>query len=795
MQERSPIPHKKICFTVFIVSGLILTVFYCDNTILNYAAPFAAEEIAFVEVQNETTADAQIISSTTTKSADVSEKLTFSEDVNTSYKNTTNSILQPVTNTSNTTANISTTSINFNLSTNTYSTHTITKSTISTTPSAILENLSTDDTILEGLSTDDTILESLSTDDTILESLSTDYTILESLSTDYIKAMTTRTSLLNLTTLPPSEPEYLVSSPKCKIPNYDPFNKDAKRFYHKQKYKPCNNKKLLTYVTVKDNIATLHVDTESVPSYTSNGVTCCYSNITRVNYNKDPDKRVKRSTCKYFNGKVTIFRDPVYVKCLDKERRRQVYENVHAATIIDETIQKKLESFDNTTNPFSILFIGIDSISRLNFIRILPNTHKFVEENGWIPLKGYNKMDDNTFPNLMAILTGFNNSRAYQVCSPKTLGKLDECPMIWYDFRKLGFITGYAEDSASINTFNYRKVGFTKPPVDYYYRPYILGTENLHKVNKDGVVYCTGPETAGERIMNAAKDFATTFKNYPSFGFFWMNSFSHNEVNSPSGMDHKVKHLLQDITNEGITNNSIVIFLSDHGMRFGDIRLTDTGWLEERLPFIYVSFPSWFKEGFPKEYENFKINSNRFTCPYDLHMTLKHILALSGRDYKITPGEACPKCKSLFEEADADRSCADAAIDQHWCTCAGYKQKTLSKELKAKLANFTLNVIHDIIRSRNSDHRCAKYSLSKVLDVRISQNFSAKNDSYVLLQFQTSPKAIFETTVGYIGDINTSNFSLSGDISRLDSYSEHSKCVSDAYLRKYCYCRSNGEKV
>uniref|UniRef100_A0A6P7FWE9 Uncharacterized protein LOC114331788 isoform X2 n=1 Tax=Diabrotica virgifera virgifera TaxID=50390 RepID=A0A6P7FWE9_DIAVI len=641
MQRKSSIPHKKIlCFTVFITSCLILTVFYYDNTILNYAAPFATEEIAFVE-----------------------------------------------------------------------------------------------------------------------------------------------------------EPEYLVSSPKCKIPNYHPFNKDTKRFYHKQKYKPCTYKKILTYVTVKDNIATLHVDTESVPSYTSNGVTCCYSNITRVNYSKDPDKRVKWSTCTNFVSNVTIFRDPVYVKCLDKKTRKELYENAHAITVMDETIQKKLESFDNTTNPFSILLIGIDSISRLNFIRSLPNTHKFVEQNGWIPLKGYNKMADNTFPNLMAILTGFNNSRAYQVCNPRKLGKLDECPMIWYDFKKLGFITGYAEDSASINTFNYRKVGFTKPPTDYYYRPYILGTENLHKFTKNTGVYCTGPETSGERIMNVAKDFAITFKNYPSFGFFWMNSFSHSDLNSPSGMDDKVKHLLQDITNEGITNNSIVIFLSDHGMRLGGIRLTDTGWLEERLPFIYVSFPSWFKKGFPKEYENFKINSNRLTCPYDLHMTLKHILVLSGRDYKITPGESCPQCKSLFEEVDADRSCADAAIEKHWCTCIGHKKKNFSKKIKTKLATFTLNVIHDIIRSGNSDHKCAKYSLFKVLDVKISENFSAKNESYVLLQFQTNPKAVFETTVSYIGDINTSNLSLSGDISRLDSYDKHSKCVSDAYLRKYCYCGSNGEKV
>ncbi|KAG5892622.1 hypothetical protein JTB14_019711 [Gonioctena quinquepunctata] len=140
-------------------------------------------------------------------------------------------------------------------------------------------------------------------------------------------------------------------------------------------------------------------------------------------------------------------------------------------------------------------------------------------------------------------------------------------------------------------------------------------------------------------------------------------------------MDDKVKDLLEYLSDSGVTERSIVIFLSDHGMRFGDIRQTDTGWLEERLPFIYVSFPKWFQQSFPKEYDAFKNNTYKLTCPYDLHMTLKHILVLSGYNYTVTPSESCPKCKSLFEDIDSERSCEDAGIAQHWCTCAGYTKQ------------------------------------------------------------------------------------------------------------------------
>ncbi|XP_056637211.1 uncharacterized protein LOC130445543 isoform X2 [Diorhabda sublineata] len=647
MQDRS-LPHKTLCLSVFGVCCLILTIFYYDNTIMNYAVPYETEELTFYEVKNFSFIDNSTVSATTIRSTSFS--------VTKSSKSSTTNI--------NTKANIS---------------------------------------------------------KNVLQS-------------------TTRFSL-------PHE----------------------------------------------DNVATLYIDTKAAPSYTNNGVTCCYSNITRVNYSKDPDSKIKLSTCMYFENATTISKDPVYVKCLDIKSRRQIFENVHVAILIDEKIRRKI---DNTTNPFSVLFIGIDSISRLNFIRSLPKTHNFVESNNWISLKGYNKIDDNTFPNLMAILTGLNNSRSYDICNPKIVGKLDKCPMIWYDFRKLGYVTAYAEDSGSINTFNYRKKGFAAQPVDYYFRPYVLGTERLSKTSKDGIVYCTGPETAGERIMNLAKDFSTTFKNYTNFGFFWMNSFSHNDVNTPSLMDDKLVEFLKILTERGVTNNSIIIFLSDHGMRFGDIRLTDTGWLEERLPFIYVSFPDWFKNNFKKEYENFIDNTDKLTTPYDLHVTLKHLLLLYDRNYKTkNSSEACPKCKSLFRAIDSERSCSDAGIDQHWCTCAGYKKRNIGGSVSTKLGAFLLNVIHDIIRSRTSDRRCVKYSVEKILDTRISERFTWKNDSYILFQIRTRPKAIFETTIRYFGDINTSNYSISGDISRLDSYSEHSKCVSDAYLKKYCYCSSNGEKV
>lgn len=73
--------------------------------------------------------------------------------------------------------------------------------------------------------------------------------------------------------------------------NLKPFNDDAKKYFHPQKYHSCRKKDLLTYTTVQDNIAKLHIDYKLSPSYAEN-LTCCYSNVTRKINKSSPDSKI-----------------------------------------------------------------------------------------------------------------------------------------------------------------------------------------------------------------------------------------------------------------------------------------------------------------------------------------------------------------------------------------------------------------------------------------------------------------------------------------------------------------------
>lgn len=394
----------------------------------------------------------------------------------------------------------------------------------------------------------------------------------------------------------------------------------------------------------------------------------------------------------------------------------------------------------------------------------------------------------------MAILTGYNNSLAYGRCDPRTPGKLEKCPFVWSDYRAAGYVTAYGEDEASISTFNYHKVGFQTPPTDYYMRPYMLAAEkNLKIKRKHSLTFCLGFKHAVDHIYDYAMDFATQYRDEPSFGLFWTNTFSHNDISDPTSMDQKMENYLIDLGRRDILNKSMVVFFSDHGLRFGPVRHLITGWLEERLPFMFIWLPPWFRDEHPEIVQNLKINRNRLTNPYDLHMTLKHILELSGRVETLPPATSCANCQSLFREMPWNRSCEETSIASHWCTCAPYKPTNENDKVVKEAVNFVLKYLN--VELKKHGNLCAELTLHTIAYARKAEYNREAMGSFhdYMCVFQVMPsRGWFETTVRYT--LSTKQFEVTGSVSRLDVYASQSTCMKIDNLRKYCYCNSLKKK-
>ena len=330
-----------------------------------------------------------------------------------------------------------------------------------------------------------------------------------------------------------------------------------------------------------------------------------------------------------------------------------------------------------------------------------------------------------------------------------------------------------------------------EPPTDYYLRPYMLASEKLLKSKQRfGAKYCTGPELTVDRIFDYAVDFSKAFINVPSFGFFWTNGISHENMNGPSAIDGHFEAKLQDMENAGVFNDSLVIVLSDHGMRYGDIRTTFIGWYEERLPFIYIWIPEWFREQDPEAYKSLRINQNRLTSPYDLYETLRDILIRAGG--QAIPSSGCPTCSTLLRPVPRTRGCNDAGIAPHWCTCAAFDPGSTTDNIVKEGAYQFIEHMENIVKkykNKKGARLCAKPRLKKIHRVEQVLDLDRNPDGTVMELFyflEVSPgDGKFETTIRYLGP---GNYSIEDDqVSRINTYSHSAKCLDQGY-KQYCHC-------
>ncbi|CAK9828805.1 hypothetical protein ANTRET_LOCUS6259 [Anthophora retusa] len=594
---------------------------------------------------------------------------------------------------------------------------------------------------------------------------------------------------------------YLVWNPRCHMLSKEPVDPSIRAYVKKEKFESCANEPRLTGLTRGENgTVLLHVDPAAVARYPD--LECCWSPVFRAEKqsttkgnNVDSSIVVKR--CRRFQGESALpaEAEAAMVSCTvkSKPRGKPIYENVHA--ILD--VNKVSDRFNVSVAPsmplsrkLSVLLLGIDSVSRLNFMRSAPNTEKYLLESGWVRFNGYNKMGDNTFPNLMAILTGQNQAQAYTVCKPTVPRLLDRCPFIWRNFREAGYATAYGEDETSLNTFNYLKVGFVEPPTDYYLRPYMLACEKLLKVKKRfGLKYCTGPESSFDRVLDYALEFSRAFLGQPYFGFFWTISVSHENANGLSSMDNRLLGKLKQLERAGVLNDTMIVFLSDHGMRWGPIRNTFVGWYEERLPFLYLWLPEWFRAERPDAYSSVQANQHRLTSPFDLYETLRDVLRLSGGEADRSPG--CPACRSLLDgSVPRERGCSDVGISSHWCTCTAFQSIDARDPFVQKGARAFLQHVDTLLdgyRDKKGRRLCAKLGLKKLHRVDRIIDFANSTSLAYFYMIQVSPGGgKFEVTMRYHDDNGT--FTVTDhDVSRINSYASAAECLTTG-MKQYCYC-------
>ncbi|KAK2186220.1 hypothetical protein NP493_210g03014 [Ridgeia piscesae] len=544
---------------------------------------------------------------------------------------------------------------------------------------------------------------------------------------------------------------YLVDTPGCKIPAIDPFDKSVS---HLIDFNPkpvlCDALPAITYT---DHNA-IRINRTALAIYYADGLDYCeYQSVERIDDRNSDNLYEYSSRVIRFSRDVNVTSEFIRVACYG-ESGDMIYANFHAFVLRKPEVERRCDRKSTERSAhvrkenLNVIALGVDSVSRLNFIRQMSRTRDFLLDTlGAIEMAGLQQ-----------------GGRQH-------------------DFSARGYRTMYAEDAPTIAIFNYVKEGFYRRPADYYLRPLSLAMEDhgsLWTADHD----CIGDKLETDIVLDWVRDFVVEFKEERHLAFAFITRLTHESLNKAASADASYVNFLRRLHDAGSFDNSVLLFYSDHGIRFGPIRQTFVGKLEERLPFMYWVFPPWFRRRYPRMWRNLRTNARRLTTPFDVYETLKDVLDFDG---VVPANDVSRRGLSLLAEVPAGRTCEHAAIAPHWCTCDGQRATSRSDPRVVEAGRRVVAFINRQLRQHRG--RCSVLRLANMTDALMTadRGASAKRIVRYLLTLRTTPGGgLFEATVHHV--VGEDSYEIMDEISRINRYGNQSHCIEYHRHKKFCHC-------
>ncbi|XP_064605864.1 uncharacterized protein LOC135470754 [Liolophura sinensis] len=572
---------------------------------------------------------------------------------------------------------------------------------------------------------------------------------------------------------------YQVRKPDCIIPALHPYDESIVKFIKHLPDLRCD--KHHVSFTFQDG-RWLRINKSLDLSY---NISYCSFSVIKRRPNSDNGFIISKPV--KFEKDFKVSDDFLSVSCYN-QTNKEIYKNCYAFAVPKNVSEENRTVVSapviDSQPPPNVLLVGVDSMSRLNMIRQLNKTYHFLTETlGSVEFHGYNKVADNTFVNVVPLLTG---KFVHEVPSSGKKIHVEKYEYMWKEFSKAGYLTLLAEDHPQIATFNYLKPGFPKQPTDYYLRPFSLAmSKNGGLWNKYG---CFAGRAETGIVLSYLSDVLDLKQDNSLFAYTFLTRMSHNNVNHVGRVDYIYLEFFQNLKRKGILNNTILFFFGDHGMRWGALRNTYVGKMEERLPMLLLYLPPWFKSRYPQITNNVHINAHRLTTPFDIYYTLKDIA--SRRFDGASDLQKGRRGFSLFRKIPLSRTCDEAEIAPHWCTCQSQVEVHAQDKTVISAAKWCIEHLNRITNSTKcailhlkAVNRAWRFSVSSYL-----KNKENKTLTHYQIMFSSVPgDGLFEATVRQVESKDI--FKLTGEMSRINKYGQQSYCINNANLKKFCYCR------
>ena len=564
----------------------------------------------------------------------------------------------------------------------------------------------------------------------------------------------------------------------CAIPQLDPFDKSFLKYISHPKNFNC--KKIQPELTYIDENGRLTINMTEKRAYAAfKNMKCRWRTLEKGYGNKNAIEKGKYIPLFEYHPVAFPRHDIVEVYCNTSNNH---YYNIHGFPHRIESLTPPNE------DQLSVVVLYLESTSSSRVLRHLRKTFTYLARTmKSVVFNGFNKVADNTFVNMIPAVTGRRSG--YQQWNMKDEFKgfhinkeyFDEVPFfIWKNFSKIGYKTSYVEDTPDLGTFEYNKKGFKeKKPFDFYYRPLFL---RLRKLRKLSTRFCFGNNPIMKLQLDLMKNMLLKYGNTQRlFAIDFHCEISHDSENDIERVDDIMKNHLKVLYETGSLNKTIFFILGDHGARYGAVRNTNTGYFEERMPFLAVKIPKWFLKKHKHIRKAIKINSKRLITPFDLHETFKDIL---NSNYKGKQRKYNTRGLSLFYNIPSNRTCEMAGVPERYCICSRFTEVSIYLENVKNAAQYLVLHLNNLLKPHSK--LCHMLKLKKIINAGEMMLLSNRDIRKYRVLIQTMPGgALIETLVTYYVVRNT--FEVKDGISRLNLYGRQSHCVKNKKL--ICYCK------
>ncbi|CAO4376593.1 unnamed protein product [Caenorhabditis nigoni] len=514
---------------------------------------------------------------------------------------------------------------------------------------------------------------------------------------------------------------------------------------------------------------------------------------------RESERRNKIGNWSYKPGPV----DCEVLEAVCADNSTDVYGYLHTQIVPTPPRKPKIET--KNLKQYDVTVILVDSLAYSQARRSLPRTISYMTNHMDAVLFPYvNKVGDNSRPNGVALWFGkllqkidrslFDEESIMADWTHNYMCHVfkDNETSLFHEFQNYGYKTLLAEDWAE-GTLNWPNCkGFDKPPFDHYMRPFQNALER-----KNHGLDVTKRHLKGQMcrehhhtMLDYLGQFLDAYPDQKKFSWVWAINLGHDTENGIAHSDNDfynfmVKHRQQ-------LDNSFVVFVGDHGLRFGGVRKTFVGALDVNNPFLAISIPKELRKS-TKILDHMTENAKKLQTHFDTRSAILDILKFqSASNFTDTtpleiPGER--GYSYLREQPSVIRNCKNTPIPYQYCICQ-FNKTTVSTDNKVALSigEHIAYSVNEQLKEGNFTEDCIEMKVDRILSLlKFDQSMNGSDIYSVVAEMKKPSQADFKANVKVLP---TGKIKVLGMVERANSYKRTADCIASEHHRPYCYCKN-----